>query len=534
MSSIGTHACCRLIVTLGAYPDVGKGVFVSSLGYLLQEAGFSVAPLKFDGYLNYSSGTMNPYHAPSASLYMNEEVFVLEDGYEADADSGYYERYFGRAFPRSSNISNGQLFARVQHSERQGQIRPGEVLNFRFLRSLLVRDILDRAAEVDFLLVEIGGTIGDPESLLMYEALSQLKEQHAAALRVILLSPYRSSETAEGFELSSRTKLTRQAFTRSWQLGLMPNYIVLRTGTSEVVLPNDLKYISEETGLQTTAVFYDPDCETIYELPSRLNRQGLDAVILESFGQPITAHRPTKRLDSYCTELAEARDSEQQTAIAIFGFTPSVDSYVSLIEAIEHAAVSLGHWTQLTWLDKETDVTEALLHADALILAEGVERIDARLSCLNYARTHKIPTLCLSSGFDLCIKEYLVNVLGRDSSLDTIEDNEEFAHPCGGMTVGAFEVRLHPDSLISDIMNNTNCHERFRCNSLTPARIAEALTGTQLYITGVNATTGEPVAIEARGHRFYMAVKYHPEYLSKPKQPHPLFVRLLQYASEST
>ncbi|MEI6887590.1 MAG: hypothetical protein WCK31_05135, partial [bacterium] len=180
----------NIIVITGAYPDIGKGIFTSSLAYLLQDLGIKVSPLKFDGYYNFSSGTMNPYHGDTSSKYSKEEVFVLADGYEGDADSGYYERFLHNQFKKESNITNGQLFSLLTNSEGYSSKRPGQVLNHRFLRNILIERIAAEAKKVDTLFIEIGGTVGDKENEIIFEALRLIKDQKNAKIFTILMSPY--------------------------------------------------------------------------------------------------------------------------------------------------------------------------------------------------------------------------------------------------------------------------------------------------------------------------------------------------------
>lgn len=200
----------NIVVVTGTYPDIGKGIFTASISYLLGEAGVSVSPIKFDGYFNYSSGTMNQYHGKADLKYMEEEVFVLDDGYEGDADSGYYERFTHKIFDNRLNITNGRLFSIVREMENKDLLNHGEILNYRFIRKLLSNWVLDEAKKSDIAILEIGGTIGDKESEIMFDTLNLLKAQKKISLYSIMLSPYFIHPDSAGFEMSYRSKITRQ------------------------------------------------------------------------------------------------------------------------------------------------------------------------------------------------------------------------------------------------------------------------------------------------------------------------------------
>lgn len=177
----------NIVAIIGAYPDIGKGIFTASICYLLQEAGFSVAPMKFDGYMNYSSGTMNPYHGGSDFKYTEEEVFVLHDGYEGDADSGYYERFTHKIFGNKSNITNGRLFSIVREMENKDKKNYGEILNYRTVRNVLSDWILNETGKSEITVLELGGTIGDKEAEVMFDTLHLLQAQKKISLFTIML-----------------------------------------------------------------------------------------------------------------------------------------------------------------------------------------------------------------------------------------------------------------------------------------------------------------------------------------------------------
>ena len=271
----------HIVVILGAYPDVGKGILTASCGYILQQQGFEVLPLKFDGYLNYNSGLMNPYHRMMDVLYDDEEVFVLKTGLQTDADSGYYERFLGLELSTEHNLTNGQLFARVLADEQAGKYSPGEILKFKHLRDIAIQWATSHTNQAVVVLLEIGGAVGDPESVILYEALRSMRHQPNVKLVVILLSPYFEPVTNGYLVKSSRTKLTRQAFDRAERLGLRPDMVALRCTDRANVSTNDQNYIASDCNIHPCNILFVPDCSPVYELPKMLFQQNLHQYLME-------------------------------------------------------------------------------------------------------------------------------------------------------------------------------------------------------------------------------------------------------------
>lgn len=513
----------NIVTVSGAYPDVGKGVFSASLSYLLMENSYSVSPLKFDGYMNYSSGTMNPYHKSMESKYSEEEVFVLDDGYETDVDSGYYERFLDSHFKHDSVITNGKLFSMLHEMEISGLLKYGEVLNYRSVRQLLAKLILKKAEESNFLVIEIGGTVGDKESEIIYDTLSLLKNQKKVNLYSILLSPYFKQEGSDSLELSFRSKITRQGYEKTWRLGLAPDAIVLRTNSTSEIMKNDIEYISLETNIPERNIFTDENSDSIYSLPSQLHAQEIDKNIL-SFFDLSSKQSKTKRLEKYVDTLRLVRKLKKKTLIGIFGKTISDDSYVSLKEAVEHAGVETGRNTEIIWLDDVKNYTPVLKKLDAIIIGEGLGYVKEKLACIQYARERDIPCLAISFGCDLLIKEYIENQLKQKVSIEELDQTGKTTIQKINLETGAKDITY------TQAKHHIGSHirERIRLNSSVSDQISTLLHTSKLKISGVDSKSKESLYFEHTSNTFLVGCKFHPEFLSHPGKPHILFVKLLK------
>jgi CTP synthase len=516
----------NLVVVSGAYPDVGKGIFTSSLGCLVQSHGYSVYPVKFDGYLNASSGTMNPYHARMDSSYSEEEVFVLEDGYEGDADSGYYERYLHNVFLNESNVSNGRLFARLAQLEREGKLRYGEILNYRALRNLLERWLLEIAHKNDFTFIEIGGTIGDKDNEILFDCLNLIKSHGKANIFTIMLSPYLEKNSEEGTELSYRSKITRLAFEKSWRQGVMPDAIVMRVSGQLHMEKGDLEYIGLETGLSDNKdVYADNDLGSIYDLPAALRKQGLDKRVLEFFGLPSKATKIATDIEKYAKKLAITSE-QPPIRLAVFGKTMSDDSYVSLKDAIQHAGIANKKNVQIVWLDDEENWKSALQNASGLIVAEGLGFIEEKLQALHIAREKNIPTLAVSFGCSLMVKEFMENELKIKVSVEEIEGNSS-NDAC--ITSGFLRAGKQPISFGSSrFYKQLKFAERFRIKSIIGETVLSELVNTKLKPFATSPDKTEVFGVEHQDLDFYVGVAFHPEFISHPMHPHPLFEALVK------
>jgi CTP synthase len=343
----------KIIVIIGAQPDIGKGIFTASCTYLLQERGFSTNPLKFDGYLNYNSGTINRYHDKVASSYFNEEVFVLKDGFETDVDSGYYERFLNREFDTTSVLTNGMIIKEIIALENKKGYPMGTILKFSDIRKLILRWFMKTAEKSEIIGLEIGGTIGDPESKIVYEALDLIKQTKRANIITLMLAPYlpSRSENNKKYDFSLSSKTIRKSFLLAWKNNLKPDGIIIRCKEKNMN-QRDLDYILSDCYLSDKDIFFDYDCKSIYDLPEILTRQHFTEYIINKFNLSTKKNKKTKSIETYSLKLNKLKSNKGRLIkLGIFGKTVSYDSFISLIEAIEHAMVFLGIKVDIIWLD---------------------------------------------------------------------------------------------------------------------------------------------------------------------------------------
>lgn len=515
----------RILFVVGAYPDVGKGVFSSALGYLLQELGHSVGILKYDGHFNTSTASIARYHDTSSSgAYYGEEIFVTADGYLSHLDFGNYEKFLHRELTNRHNVTMGRLFQWVLDAEREGTL-PSKSVNYRHMRNWLAEWILEVATD-DILIVECGGTVGDREVELLFEAVSQIRDTDAARVQTILISPYMWKET-EGAFVSYRSKMTRAAFERSWRLGVRPNMVVLRMEKGSTLIDSDIGYIGGESGLNPeTDVFTNPDRDNLYALPSALHEQGLDRRVLDGFGLK-TRGSKSGRLETYSKGLEELARAEQKVRIGLFPDGATFDSLLSLFNAFENAAVATGVATEIVRLDGTEGSPDSFDDLDAVVLGEGLSEIDRRCELLRTARERELPCLALAFGFDLFVKEYARAILGQSVALEELEEDGKLSFSRIELRTGGVPMSFEDDS----IRCPASYHERVRTNSTQNGALREMIQSSDLAVLAVAEADGEPMALRVPDHPFCVAAKYHPEYLSHPGHPHPLFVQLLEAAA---
>lgn len=513
----------NIVVIFGSYPDLGKGTFMAALGYLIQKKGYSVFPIKFDGYLNASSGTMNPYHQDMDSTYAEEEVFVLKDGYEADADSGYYERFLHNEFPHESNISNGRIFGKLAKLEAEGKLRFGEVLNYRALRNLLEDWVLEVARDNAITCIEIGGTIGDKDTEIIFDCLNLVKSHQKANIFTIMLSPYLDKKSDDGSELSYRSKITRQAFEKAWRYGLMPQSIVIRSDDPKKIQESALEYIELETGLDVKKdIFTDPDLPTIYDLPKHLESQKIDLKVLSAFNLP--AKKTTNNhIDKY-SKLLSQKQNFKVIKLAVFGKTMSNDSYISLKEAIEHTGLDAKLNIEIEWLDNNPYWNSLLNKCQGLIVGESLRQSSEKIEALSIARKNNIPTLALSFGADLMVVEFIRNELGKIITIEELgEPNDTLSITKNKLTLGNVESNYKK----SIHYKKTTFFERYRYIGKINNSVLKVLEPSELTPFILSKKGDEVLGVEHKRHPFYVGVKFHPEFISHPMYPHPLFQKLI-------
>lgn len=522
-----------IVIIGGGFSDVGKGVASASIGYLLKSYGYSVYPLKFDGYLNKNSGTMNPYHKLVDIKFSNEEVFVLDDGFECDSDSGVYERFLDISLTAKHNLTGGQVFSNIINKEISGEFPPGEIIRFMHVIDECKRWVKEGAKDYDFVTVEVGGTIGDRENSYFIEAMRQLSLESNANVIFILIAPAHPilKEDDSSEVLSSRTKIIRRSVEQMIAQGIQPDIIICRCKDFNAINNAYKSIISKECNVPITSIFIDPDCNSIYELPDIFHKQGLEKIIFKKFSIKPKTVKPNFRFKKY---LDLKQKCKNKLKIFIGSRCASYDSYVSLIEALEHASVKLKIKPSIKWIEfekikKYNDTKTYFKEADGVIITEDLRNIEEKLFCIRYARENNIPILGISLGFQLMVIEFARDVCGLKAA-DTEESglsDKIYIIQRHQLKLGSHKTKLFSNSLAKKIFKRNVIKERHRHIGEVNPKYIKKLIKNGLIFSGFSSD-GHPDILELPNHPFFIGVQFHPEYKSKPMQPSPIFVEFLK------
>ncbi|HTS32820.1 MAG TPA: CTP synthase [Thermoplasmata archaeon] len=525
-----------IVVSGGVISGLGKGITTSSLGRILKARGIAVTIVKIDPYLNVDAGTMNPYQ--------HGEVFVLDDGTEADLDLGNYERFLGQSLSGTHNLTTGKIYRSVIEKERRGDYLGNTVQIIPHVTGEIKRSIRDvaQAAGAEVVLVEVGGTVGDIESMPFLEALRELSyelgEGHMAFVHTTLVP-------VVGPVGEAKTKPTQHSVRELRAIGIRPNLIIAR---GPAPLEPDIKAkISLFCDVTPEAVISIPDQRVIYEVPLVLEAQSVGSLLCRLLGLPDRTpdHATWKEfLQTY------RRDEGRGVDVAVVGkYTELRDAYLSHTEAFHHCQGHLGTEVRLHWYDAE-DIPKnpALLgriaQADALLVPGGfgARGVEGKVQAIEQARVRKIPFLGVCYGFQIAAVEAARNLLGLPRANTTevdpgtpdpvvclLEQQKALTDLGGTMRLGSQRVALVGGSRIAEVYGKTEIWERHRHRyEINPAYF-DRLRAAGLHITG-SSPDGRVEALEALGHPFFIGVQFHPEFLSRPEAPHPLYLALVQAA----
>jgi CTP synthase len=524
-----------LAVSGGVISGLGKGITTSSLGRLLKARGIAVTIVKIDPYLNVDAGTMNPYQ--------HGEVFVLDDGTEADLDLGNYERFLGQSLVGTHNLTTGKIYRAVIEKERHGDYLGNTVQIIPHVTGEIKRTIREvaQAAGAEVVLVEVGGTVGDIESMPFLEALRELSyelgEGHMAFVHTTLVP-------VVGPVGEAKTKPTQHSVRELRAIGIRPNLIIAR---GPAPLAPDIKAkISLFCDVPPEAVISVPDQAVIYEVPLVLEAQGVGPLLARLLGLP-------DRSPDYATWrefLATYRRRDGAVDIAIVGkYTELRDAYLSHTEAFHHVQGHLGKEVRLHWYDSEDipknpTLLSRLERADGILVPGGfgARGVEGKIQAIQIARTKSIPYLGICYGFQMQAVEFARNVLGLERANTTeveagtpdpivclLEEQRALSDLGGTMRLGAQRVVLVPDSQIAGIYGRTEIWERHRHRYEINPSYFDRLRSNGLRVTG-SSVDGRAEVFELSGHPFFLGVQYHPEFLSRPESPHPLFFGLVRAA----
>ena len=525
-----------VFVTGGVVSSIGKGLASASLGALLEARGLRVTIMKLDPYINVDPGTMSPYQ--------HGEVFVTDDGAETDLDLGHYERFTTARMTRQNNFTTGRIYESVISKERRGEYLGATVQVIPHITDEIKSRVRDATEGVDIAIIEIGGTVGDIESLPFLEAIRQLKieagPQNALSLHVTLV-PY--IETAG--EL--KTKPTQHAVKEMREIGIQPDILLCRTKTA--LSQATKEKIALFSNVQVEAVISAIDVSCIYEVPLHLHAEGLDELIAERLN--IWSRQPELSQWQRVVERFK-KPTKGTTRIAVVGkYVNLKDAYKSLHEALVHGAMQNDCKVDLEYIDSEQiereGVERLLSNIDALLVPGGFgdRGTEGKIAAIKYARENRIPFFGICLGMQLAVVEFARHVAGltganssefdRDCAhavIDLMPEQRSLRNKGATMRLGAFPCTLLAGSIAADAYGVTEISERHRHRYEFANDYREQLAGAGLVLSGTSPDKKLVEMIELREHPYFLGCQFHPEFKSRPIAPHPLFVRFLRAALE--
>ncbi|MEZ3162346.1 CTP synthase [Halorubrum sp. RMP-47] len=523
-----------VFVTGGVMSGLGKGITAASTGRLLANAGFDVTAVKVDPYLNVDAGTMNPYE--------HGEVYVLKDGGEVDLDLGNYERFLGTDMTFDHNVTTGKTYQHVIERERAGDYLGKTVQIIPHVTDDIKRRIREAAEGSDVCLVEIGGTVGDIESMPFLEALRQFaheEDDEDILFTHVTLVPY--SKNGE-----QKTKPTQHSVKELRSIGLQPDILV---GRSEDRLDSETKEkIALFCDVPTDAVFSNPDVEDIYHVPLMVEDEGLDEYVMERLGLADEALPKAERSTEWRDLVT--RDRDEEIDVALVGKYALEDAYMSIHEALKHAGIQTGTEVNVLWVDADETREEheqRLAEADAVVVPGGFgsRGTDGKIEAIRYARENDVPFLGLCLGFQMAVVEHARNILGLDGAhsaeiapdtpypvIDLLPEQYETEDMGGTMRLGAHETDIEPDTLAARVYDADSCTERHRHRYEVNPEYIDDLEADGLTFSGRADNRME--ILERPDHPFFFGTQAHPEFRSRPDRASPPFVSLVEAALGST
>lgn len=523
-----------IFVTGGVVSSLGKGLTSAALGALLEPRGIRVRIQKFDPYLNVDPGTMSPFQ--------HGEVYVLDDGAETDLDLGHYERFTHSKLTRFNNLTSGQIYESVIQKERQGVYLGKTVQVIPHVTNEIKERIYASGKDVDVLITEIGGTIGDIEGLPFLEAMRQFAlevgKENVLFIHVTLV-PY----LAAAGEL--KTKPSQQSVAKLREIGVQPDILICRT---EKHLTRDIREkLSLFCNVPLKSVIEEMDVEfSIYELPLVLHGEDLDDLVVEKLG----LNAPATDLRDWKSVVRRLKYPEERVVVGVVGkYIELQDAYKSVYESITHGGIANDCGIQIVRVDSEAIEEEGaekhLRHLDGILVPGGFgdRGIEGKILAARYAREHKVPYFGLCLGMQIAVIEYARNVLGL-ADANSREFDEKTAHPVidlmeeqkkvtqkgGSMRLGAYECRLLPNTFSIQAYGTETIQERHRHRFEYNNAYREQLVTAGLRVGGVNPERDLVEIVEVADHPWFVGVQFHPEFQSKPMAAHPLFAGFIAAA----
>jgi len=532
-----------IFITGGVVSSLGKGLASASLAALLQARGYKVRLRKLDPYLNVDPGTMSPTQ--------HGEVFVTEDGAETDLDLGHYERFTGVDAKKTDNVTAGQIYLNLISKERRGDYLGGTVQVIPHVTDLIKNFILNDLDDVDFALCEIGGTVGDIEALPFFEAIRQLGfamgSTRCAFLHLTLL-PY----IASADEL--KTKPTQHSVKELRSIGIQPSILLCRA--EKPVKQNQIEKIALMCSVPSEYVIPAPNANSIYQVPELYHKQGLDTQLLKFFNIKDSKEPDLSKWKTICNSIDNIKG---EVNIAIVGkYTDYKDSYKSMLEAIDHAAISQKYKANIKWINARNsnkNILDNLKNIDAILVPGGFgeDGTEGKIAMIEYARTKKIPYFGICFGMQMAVIEYARNVLKiKDATSSEIskdgtmligmmnewitKDGQKVSKKSdlgGTMRLGAYPCNIKPGSLAHKIYGKSKISERHRHRFEVNINYKDKLEEAGLNFSGMSPDGKLTEIVEIKDHPFFIGVQFHPELKSRPFDPHPIFVSFVSEAIKS-
>jgi CTP synthase len=528
-----------IFVTGGVVSSLGKGIAAASIGRLLVSRGLSVGLQKFDPYINVDPGTMSPYQ--------HGEVFVTEDGAETDLDLGHYERFTDANTSRASNVTAGGIYDTVIRRERRGDYLGGTVQVVPHITDEIKQRIalIAESSDVDFVITEIGGTVGDIESLPFLEAIRQFPVdvgRRRCMFIHLTLVPY------IGHAGELKTKPTQHSVNELRRIGIAPDMLMCR---SEGSLSTEIrKKIALFASLPTEAIVSACDVDNIYKVPLTFNAQGVDDFILEHFG----TEAPPPELSKWKEPIERSERATHAVRIALVGkYVQLEDAYLSVCEALRHAASLQDSRVEIDWIDSEQleggdgaeAVRDRLAAADGILIPGGFggRGIEGKITAAGIARERQIPYLGICLGMQVAVAEFARNVAGMEGAnstefdietpypvIDLLPEQKEVADLGGTMRLGADPVKLHADTRAREMYGEAVIYERHRHRYEVNNLLRKRLQSAGLIVSGTSPDERLVEVIELEQHPFFVASQFHPEFKSRPERPAPLFRGFIEAA----
>jgi CTP synthase len=527
-----------IFVTGGVTSSLGKGIIAASLAKLLQARGFKVTIQKFDPYINIDPGTLNPYE--------HGECYVTEDGAETDLDLGHYERFLNVRTSQANNVTTGRIYNNVITKERKGEYLGKTVQVIPHITDEIKRNIflLGESGQYDFIITEIGGCVGDIESLPFIEAVRQVKwdlgPNNVIVIHLTLL-PYLNAAK----EL--KTKPTQHSVKDLLEAGIQPDILVCRT---EKPIPQDIrKKLALFCNVHLNSVIEAMDAETIYDVPLLMRKEKLDERVLSKL-KFVSKDEPD--LDQWKTFLGRLKNPLNEVTIGIVGkYVTLPDAYKSIAEAFVHAGAQNDCKVNVKWISSEDVLKETVSHTlegiDGILVAPGFgERgLEGKIEAIRYVRENKIPFFGICLGMQCAVVEFARHVLGLDASttelnpktknpvIDMMEEQKKITNKGGTMRLGAYACKLKKGSKAQHAYGETLIHERHRHRYEFNNKYLDQMEEAGLKAVGVNPESNLVEIVELKDHPWFVGVQYHPELMSTVQNPHPLFVKFVQAALEN-